>query len=136
MKNTSIETIALRSLIYNEDYMRKVLPFLRPAYFTVESDKLLFKIVRDYVDKFNARPSKEALQIDLHNVDGIAQETFEETVELIEECESGKNTENKIDFSKENVYQANEIDPLQLDSTCLNKFEIYRSILLKFLIGT
>ena len=92
----AIETTILSNLVYNEEYGRKVVPFLKEEYFTVQSDKTVYKLIREYVDKYNAFPSKEALAIDLSNKDGIGEETFKSSKELI----SGlvQDTETKIDW--------------------------------------
>jgi hypothetical protein len=38
-----IETTILRNLIYNEDYSRKVIPFIQPDYFESKSEKVIFE---------------------------------------------------------------------------------------------
>jgi len=70
-------------LVYNEEYGRKVIPFLKEEYFTSQSDKTIYRLIKEYVDKYNAFPSKEALAIDLSNKDGVGEETFKQSKELI-----------------------------------------------------
>ena len=79
----AIETAILGNMVFNEEYGRKVIPFLKEEYFTVQSDKTLYRLIKEYVDKYNAFPSKEALAIDLSNKDGISEETFKQSKELI-----------------------------------------------------
>ena len=45
--NQSIEKTALSNLITNEDYARKVIPFLKGDYFKVKEEKLLLSVVLD-----------------------------------------------------------------------------------------
>jgi archaellum biogenesis ATPase FlaH len=51
--------------VYNEEYTRKVLPYLKPEYFNDPLEKELFVIIHTYINKYNALPSKEALLIDM-----------------------------------------------------------------------
>jgi len=79
----AIENAILGNLVFNEEYARKTIPFLKEEYFTNQQDKLVFKLITEYVDKYNAFPSKEALAIDLSNKDGVSEETFKNSKELI-----------------------------------------------------
>ena len=38
-----IETTVLRNLIYNEEYSRKVIPFIQPDYFENKTEKVVFE---------------------------------------------------------------------------------------------
>ena len=78
-----IEHIILANLIENEEYSRQTLPFIKEQYFKSEPDKLTFQLADDYIRKYNALPTKEALYIELQNKTGISQDTFEKTTELI-----------------------------------------------------
>ena len=59
------EIAILKNLLQNEEYTRKVLPFLKVDYFTEHADKTLYEKVNDFVNKYNTLPSQEALQIEL-----------------------------------------------------------------------
>ena len=63
-----IETTILKNLLQNEEYTRKVLPFLTNDYFTENSDKVVYDTINDFVVKYNSLPSKEALAIELQEV--------------------------------------------------------------------
>ena len=52
-----IEEVILRNMIYNEDYTRKVLPFLKEAYFHDVLERMLFENVRSHVEKYNKNPT-------------------------------------------------------------------------------
>ena len=88
----AIETTILGNLVYNEEYGRKVIPFLKDDYFTNQQDRVVFKLVTEYVNKYNAFPSKEALAIDLSNKDGISEEIFKNSKELIASLSEDKET--------------------------------------------
>ena len=62
-----IENLILRSLVHNEKYSRKVIPFIEPDYFHESSERILFEEIAQYMVKYNSRPSAEALSIEVEN---------------------------------------------------------------------
>ena len=64
-----IEKTILSHLIFNEAYARKILPFLRDEYFQNQPDKVVYKLISDYVQKYNNTPTKEVLFLELNNRD-------------------------------------------------------------------
>ena len=44
-----IETTILRNLIFNEEYSRKVIPFIQPAYFEQKSEKIIFQEITHFI---------------------------------------------------------------------------------------
>ncbi len=63
----SIETTILKNLIHNEEYLRKVLPFLKEEYFNDSNEKAVFNFIDEFVRKYNNHPTIEALEISLQN---------------------------------------------------------------------
>ena len=57
------EKVILRNLIRNEDYARKVVPFLRDSYFQENVDKVIFRVTRDHITEYNTCPPIDALRI-------------------------------------------------------------------------
>jgi len=68
-----IENLILRSLVYNENYSRKVIPFIEPDYFHDSSERVLFEEIAQYMVKYNARPSKEALGIEVEARNNLSE---------------------------------------------------------------
>ena len=62
--NANIEQTILRNILTDEEYMRKVLPFIKPDYFQGVY-RSLFKEAGKYVAKYNKLPTSETLQIEL-----------------------------------------------------------------------
>ena len=89
----AIETTILSNLVFNEEYGRKVIPFLKDEYFSDQKDRTIFKLITEYVNKYNAFPSKEALAIDLSNKDAISEDTFKQSKELISGLEYDPETQ-------------------------------------------
>lgn len=80
-----IEKTILQSLIYNEDYLRKVFPFLKQEYFTDQIDGQLFKTIASFVNTYNRSPSKEAIEISLQNDRNIGEDTHEQCLTELSE---------------------------------------------------
>ena len=83
----SFEQVIFSNLIFNEDYARKVIPFLRDEYFSDHSERIIFQLIDDYVKKYNSFPSKEALAIDLSNKENVNEQTFKTCKGVIETIE-------------------------------------------------
>jgi replicative DNA helicase len=79
-----IEQTILSHLAYNEEYSRKVLPFLKEEYFVDPSHKITFKLVDSYINKYNGLPSKEAILIELGNASGLNETGFKAAKEVVE----------------------------------------------------
>jgi len=56
------ENVVVANLLTNEDYFRKVIPYLEPEYFTGPYAEMVGKI-REYSDKYGSMPSQKALSI-------------------------------------------------------------------------
>jgi hypothetical protein len=78
-----IEQLILNNLVYNEEYVRKSLPFLKSEYFTDKNERIVFELIRTYIDQYNRAPNKEALIVDLSNMDNITQDQFSEIEKYI-----------------------------------------------------
>ena len=83
-----IETTILRHIIHDEGFARKVIPFLKPEYFQEHSERVTFEKISEFMIKYNARPSIEALKIDIGQTEGLAQEEFNRIEGVIEEISS------------------------------------------------
>jgi replicative DNA helicase len=75
------EKVILKNLMRNEQYARKVLPFLKDEYFLVEEDRITFKETRDYILKYNSLPTLDALRIEIDSLKSIKEDQYK----LIEE---------------------------------------------------
>lgn len=80
-----IEKTILQSLIYNEDYMRKVFPFLKREYFADQIDGQMYKTIAGFIDQYNKCPSKEAIEISLQNDRGVGEDTYETCINELSE---------------------------------------------------
>ena len=81
----TIETNILSQLIHSEQYARKVLPFLKEEYFQTITDRLLVTKIKEYMEKYNVPPSKDALYIELENTDSLSEADYSNTVSQVEQ---------------------------------------------------
>ena len=69
-----IEKTILSNLIFNDEYTRKVLPFLDERYFSDIDDKKIYNLIKAYHLDYNECPSQEALVIELNNAGGLSDD--------------------------------------------------------------
>jgi len=82
-----IEKTILSHLVYNEAYARKTLPFIKDEYFQNLSDKVVYSLINEYVNKYNNTPTKEVLFLELNNKDGLSENVFKESKRTIEDLQ-------------------------------------------------
>ena len=78
-----IERTALRNLIHNEDYCRKVLPFIKEEYFTDRLEKILFTEIYKFVNKYNNLPTKESLSIEINSNRTINEDEYKKITDIL-----------------------------------------------------
>jgi archaellum biogenesis ATPase FlaH len=69
-----LETTILNNLFYQEEYARKVLPFLKEDYFGLRIEKILFTEIYKFVEKYNNLPTKESILIEVGQRKDINEE--------------------------------------------------------------
>jgi replicative DNA helicase len=89
----NLEQTILRNILVNDEYMRKVLPFVKPDYFE-GIYRTLFKEVGKFVNKYNKLPSLESFKIELDSSDKFTTETYTHALEILPNI-----------FSKEEINQ-------------------------------
>jgi len=94
-----LEDTILRSLLYNEEYARKTLPFFKDEYFPQFSDKVVFQEIKKYFNKYSNPPTKEAVIIELGERTDLTDENFQSTTELLKETEKVHEKNEKEDLS-------------------------------------
>ena len=82
--STTIERTTLSNLVYNEPYARKVLPFIKAEYFQDQHERVVFEEIYNFIEKYNNRPTKEALSIELDKRKDLSDEGFKKVVEIID----------------------------------------------------
>ena len=82
-----IEYQILQGLVNDEDYTRQVMPFVKEEYFNQPDQKLVFKVIGQYFEKYNALPAPEALLIEINSVGGFDEKTVKSAVDIVSSFE-------------------------------------------------
>ena len=83
----SIEHTILKNLLYNEDYSRKVIPFIKPEYFQEASQKVTFEEITSFIATYNTQITIEALLIEVSNRKDLNEDMVKELQILITNLE-------------------------------------------------
>ena len=78
-----VEFLVLRNLIYNEEYNRKVIPFIKAEYFENFNEKIIFEEIIKFVEEYNEPATKEVLCIETEKRQDINDSSFKEVTQLI-----------------------------------------------------
>ena len=81
-----MERTILHNLILNEEYFRKVLPFIKEEYFQDHIEKTIFSVVTEYADKYKSVPTLEALGLELQKKT-VTEEEFKKVNEYLEDLD-------------------------------------------------
>ena len=84
----------LSNLIFDGDYMRKVIPFIKDTYFDVFSERIIFTEINEYVIKYDDLPTKSVLEIQVQNRNDLSEEVFKECMTCIRDLHEEKTDSN------------------------------------------
>ena len=93
----------MKNLIYNEEYTRKVLPFIQPSYFSDNTEKILFKEIFEFVNKYKNLPSHEALVINFTESKNLTETEVQDAVQLLNEIKKSKDDTVEIKWLTEHT---------------------------------
>ena len=91
---TNLEQTILRNLLSNEEYMRKVLPFIKPEYFE-GIYRTLFREAGKFVAKYNKLPTAESFKIELDQTDKINDEQYNMASDIVPQLFAGEKVDDK-----------------------------------------
>ena len=91
---TNLEQTILRNLLTDEEYMRKVLPFIKPDYFE-GIYRILFREAGKFVAKYNKLPNAEAFKIELDNADKLNDEQYNLAMDIVPQLFAGEKVDDK-----------------------------------------
>ena len=79
---SNLEQVILRNMLTNDQYMRKVLPFINPLYFQGVYNQL-FKTIGAFVAKYNKLPTADALKIEIDQSDKFNDDQYTAVMEIL-----------------------------------------------------
>ena len=77
-----IELTILRNLIFNEEYSRKVIPFIEPDYFEERKEKVIFEEITSFIVNYDSAITIEALNIEVENRSDLTDTELNEIREI------------------------------------------------------
>ena len=78
-----VEFLVLKSLLHNEEFLRKTIPFIKAEYFQDHNQKIVFEEIVDFVNQYNETPTQEVLSIEIEKRNDINETSFKELVHLV-----------------------------------------------------
>lgn len=131
-----MDKLILKNLLNNSEYVKKVLYHLKPEYFENYSERIIFKIFRNYINKYSIEklPTATVLKLILSKSSKLTEEQFSQAVEKIDEIDNFENEEIDLkwlideteDFCKSKAMEnaiLKSVDLLQNDEKQLSKIQ-------------
>ena len=87
----TIEQTVLTNLIYNEQYTRKVLPFIKGDYFSDRTERTVFEEIQKFVDKYNDLPNRNALEVELDSRNDLNEDDYKRVLSVVKTLEEDDN---------------------------------------------
>ena len=78
-----IETTILRNLIYDEEFSRKVIPFIQLDYFEQRIERVIFEEISKFIVKYGSSITTEALAIQLEDRDDLNETEIKESRDAV-----------------------------------------------------
>jgi replicative DNA helicase len=89
MSENRIEVIILKNLFHNQNFVKKVLPFLKVDYWKPTHEKLIFSHTLDYINEYEKLPTISEIAVAIEK-DKIVEETYKECLEILTELETNE----------------------------------------------
>ena len=88
MTKLNLEQTILSNLISSSDYTRKVIPYLKEEYFQDTTERVVFKTISSYVDRYKSPPEdKEIIKLDLQKAT-LNEEQYKVAQEYVDNLSS------------------------------------------------
>ena len=84
----SVEFLILKNLLHNEEYVRKVIPFIKADYFEDLTQKIVFEEISSFVEQYNKPATKEILCIEAEKRSDINDSSYKDVTNLISSLEN------------------------------------------------
>ena len=79
----NVELLILKNLLHNEEYVRKVIPFIKADYFEDLTQKIVFEEIFSFVEQYNKPATKEILCIEAEKRSDINDSSYKDVTKLI-----------------------------------------------------
>jgi len=85
--NQTIEQTIINNLITNEQFSRKVIPFLKSEYFSIFYERIVFEEIQKYILKYKTIPTNESIAIEIDNRKSISEEDYQNAIKFLNDIE-------------------------------------------------
>ena len=92
---SDLSRLILSNLAYNDSFSRRVAPFLTEDYFESHSDKIIYRIISDFIKEYNTTPTKDAILVCLDKVGELNDESFNSCKGLVDSLSIDENTDQE-----------------------------------------
>ena len=79
-----VETTVLRNLLFNDEYCRKVLPFILPEYFDNLHERIVFEEINKFIVSYENLATKEVLLIEAEKRKDLNEDTYKSFCSFVE----------------------------------------------------
>ena len=93
-----LEQTILKNLIYDEDFLRKVLPFIKEEYFSDRTDRAIFNEISKFTESYNSSPTIEALELAIREKRNLTDDELEKCDTCLQEIVKAREEKSKIDW--------------------------------------
>ena len=93
-----LEQTILKNLVYNEEFTRKVLPFIQPDYFSESVERKVFREIFDFVNEYENLPTHEVLVINFTEKKNLTEDEVSKSIELLQEIKKSKDEEVELNW--------------------------------------
>ena len=87
----TIERTALTQLVSNEEYARKVLPFIKRDYFSDRIERTIFEEIKKFVEKYKKIPTQTSLEIEVQSRKDLNENEFKKVISVIKTLKTDEN---------------------------------------------
>ena len=84
----------LRTLISNDDYLRKVIPFIKSEYFTDKIEQTIFNEINSFTTQYNNAPTIESISIIVNDKNSLSDLEVENCEKYLKQLVDDKNLDN------------------------------------------
>lgn len=84
----SVETTVLRNLLFNNDYCRKVLPFIKNEYFENVHERVVFEEICKFIVAYEDLATKEVLLIEAEKRTDITEDTYKNICDYVKKLDN------------------------------------------------
>ena len=96
-----LELTILSNLVHNEDYSRKVIPFIKLDYFDIRAELIVCQEIIDFIAEYNKAITTEILSLEIQNREDLTEQEFKDAQDIISKLERNDiNTDWLVDATE------------------------------------